>query len=271
MTYNGKYYSGTFGNSVNQKHYINFRPVFNWNTVEGYNICVDNQPLKAGDDTLIMSVEDFKKYNNFNEALNSFEGAYLSNWSEVTGAVTPKLNIAVVNDDVISVPTENSFYPANFASQNDEGSYNLSIPPWQSVKTTFKVNASKVFVFDDYHGEYKDLGDPCIDDTYRITFNSQITCVLKVSNKDLWIACADRWMPYDWVPDKAADTVKEFEKGFKDYVPDLSPRTSQPLAGVECRHYENTCESRYVWLPVEWDDDKPVLRWYDEWRIEDLI
>lgn len=140
-----------------------------------------------------------------------------------------------------------------------------------SGTTGYFPNVSKVCTFKDYHDEYIDLGDPCIDDIYHITFNSQITCVLKIPNADLWIACADRWMPYDWVPSKAEDTVREFEEGFKDYVPDLSPKTSQPLAGVECRHYENTCESRYVWLPVEWDGDKPILRWYDEWKIEDFM
>lgn len=39
-------------------------------------------------------------------------------------------------------------------------------------------NQSKVCVFDDYHGEYRDLGDPCIGDKTNTTFNSQITCVL---------------------------------------------------------------------------------------------
>jgi hypothetical protein len=25
----------------------------------------------------------------------------------------------------------------------------------------------------------------------------------------------------------------------------------------------------YVWLPIEWEGDKPVIRWKDEWRLED--
>lgn len=31
---------------------------------------------------------------------------------------------------------------------------------------------------------------------------------------------------------------------------------------------ENLADSRYVWLPVEWEDGKPVLRWHEEWSID---
>ncbi len=140
-----------------------------------------------------------------------------------------------------------------------------------SGTTGYFPNPTKVCTFTDFHGEYTDLGDPCINDTYHISFNSQISCVLKVPDTDLYIACADRWLPYDWVPEKARETIEKFEKDFESYKPDLTPRTPQPLPGKECRHAENTCESGYVWLPIEWDGDMPKLRWYNEWKIEDFI
>ena len=31
----------------------------------------------------------------------------------------------------------------------------------------------------------------------------------------------------------------------------------------------NTAASRYVWLPIEWQGEKPVIRWQKEWRLED--
>lgn len=30
---------------------------------------------------------------------------------------------------------------------------------------------------------------------------------------------------------------------------------------------ENAIDGRYIWLPVEFEDEKPIIRWYDEWRI----
>ena len=31
-------------------------------------------------------------------------------------------------------------------------------------------------------------------------------------------------------------------------------------------HWFTTSIADYVWLPVEWEDGRPVLRWRDEWR-----
>lgn len=131
-------------------------------------------------------------------------------------------------------------------------------------------NPSKVCMFDDYHGKYIDLGDPCIGDKSGTTFNSQITCVLKVPNKDLYIACADRWNPQWWIPMLAKQISKGMERHFAGYQPDTSPKEEHPLPGVETRHKENTSIARYVWLPIEWQGDKPVIRWKDEWKWEEL-
>jgi formylglycine-generating enzyme required for sulfatase activity len=32
----------------------------------------------------------------------------------------------------------------------------------------------------------------------------------------------------------------------------------------------NAIDGRYVWLPVEWEDGKPVVRWRERWTLEDL-
>jgi hypothetical protein len=61
------------------------------------------------------------------------------------------------------------------------------------------------------------------------------------------------------------------ERHFKDYRPDTSPRKAAPLPGIEQRHRENTSISRYVWLSIEWQGDKPVIRWRKSWRPEDLV
>ncbi len=58
------------------------------------------------------------------------------------------------------------------------------------------------------------------------------------------------------------------ERHFKDYQPDTSPKTAAPLPGVAQRHRENTSISRYVWLPIQWQGDKPVIRWRREWNAE---
>ena len=131
-------------------------------------------------------------------------------------------------------------------------------------------NPSRVCVFKDYHGEYLDLGDPCIGDKSGTTFSSQITSVIKIPGKDLYVACADRWMPQWYIKPMAKQIISGMERHFKDYKPDISPQKAAPLPGAEQKHTENTSISRYVWLPIEWEGEKPVLRWRDEWRVEDL-
>jgi hypothetical protein len=33
---------------------------------------------------------------------------------------------------------------------------------------------------------------------------------------------------------------------------------------------KNAIDGRYVWLPIEWEDDRPVLRWRDRWSLRDM-
>lgn len=131
-------------------------------------------------------------------------------------------------------------------------------------------NLSKVCMFDDPHGEYVDLGDPFIGDKSNTSFSSQITSVFKIPGKDLYIACADRWMPQWYIKPMAKQIIAGMERHFKDYKPDTAPKKAAPLPGELQKHGENTSISRYVWLPIEWEGDKPVIRWRKEWKIEDF-
>jgi hypothetical protein len=33
---------------------------------------------------------------------------------------------------------------------------------------------------------------------------------------------------------------------------------------------QNAIDGRYIWLPIEWEDGKPVIRWHDTWKLSDL-
>ena len=47
-------------------------------------------------------------------------------------------------------------------------------------------------------------------------------------------------------------------------------KEATPLPEKEQKHIENTSKSTYVWLPIEWEGEKPIIRWVDEWKLEDL-
>lgn len=140
-----------------------------------------------------------------------------------------------------------------------------------SGTTGYYPNPSRVAVFEEYHGKYRDLGDPHIGDKSRTSFSSQISSVIRIPGTKLYVACADRWMPGKWVEKCSGINIRSYERNFKNYQADRTPKTAAPLPGKKQLHMENTRNARYVWLPIEWEGEKPTIRWYDAWRLEDFI
>lgn len=103
--------------------------------------------------------------------------------------------------------------------------------------TGWSPNQAKYAVADSPLGPWTDMGDPCIGDTNKKTFNTQSTCIFPVDAENgKFIYMGDRWS---------------------------SPEVSGTSGDLR--------DSRYVWLPVEFDQNgKMILRYYDEWKLEDL-
>lgn len=138
-----------------------------------------------------------------------------------------------------------------------------------SGTTGYYANPSEVACSDNYHGPFRVLGNPHVEDKSCKSFNSQISCVFKVrGKKDLYIACADRWInediPYD-------DVKKIFELIFYDKN---KIKLREFLDSISWKYREateeNTSISRYVWLPIVFEGDMPRIYWFDEWKIEDF-
>lgn len=132
-----------------------------------------------------------------------------------------------------------------------------------SGTTGYYPNPSEVAIADTWHGPYTVQGNPHVNDESQTSFHSQISSVFKVEGKkDLYIACADRWLveamdyPYEVYRDK-------FEARFN---PDAPPFDKSRWKGSVV---ENTSIADYVWLPIRFDGEKVLIDWKDEWRIED--
>lgn len=103
--------------------------------------------------------------------------------------------------------------------------------------TGWSPNSAKYAMADSPLGPWTDMGDPCVDDKNKTTFNTQSTCIFPVDAENgKFIYMGDRWS---------------------------SPEVSGTSGDLR--------DSRYVWLPVEFDQNgKMILRYYDEWTLEDL-
>ena len=142
-----------------------------------------------------------------------------------------------------------------------------------SGTTGYVANPSQVCVFDDPHGDYQDLGCPHIDDKYDDSFGSQITSVIKIPGKNLYVALADRWLPPLWQTDIPRRTLKNKEQAYLNHRPfdrDFSTPQVKDKTHVKRNKWDTTDSARYVFLPIIFDEQgKPTIAWLDEWRLED--
>jgi len=138
-----------------------------------------------------------------------------------------------------------------------------------SGTTGYHPNPSMIAEAATFHGPWRMLGNLHPDDTSRTSFNSQISYIFKhPGKKDLYIAIADRWLPHlpefhgtDFATGDGSRRVEEYFRA--RFNPDEETPPRPPDSGRGGKH------SRYVWLPIYFDGEYPVIKWLDEWRIED--
>ena len=137
------------------------------------------------------------------------------------------LQIAQLNDDYTD---HNGVYVRCFAGRFMEapamfkhnGKYYLMM----SGCTGWAPNAARSAVADSILGEWKELGNPCMDADSATTYHSQSTYILPMpGHPDKFIYMGDRWTP------------------------------------------ENAIDGRYIWLPLEFDGERFVIHWQDEWKM----
>jgi hypothetical protein len=136
-----------------------------------------------------------------------------------------------------------------------------------SGTTGYKPNPSEVAVGDSWHGPFRVLGNPHPEDETNTSYHSQISSIFKVQGKkDLYIACADRWMP-EWMHLKYEDYAKIYESFFNLEVKKLTNEEIDKLMPADDKI--NTSLADYVWLPIRFDGEMAYIDWKNEWKIED--
>ena len=142
---------------------------------------------------------------------------------------------------------------------------------YTSGTTSYTPNPSEVAIFDDYHGEYTVLGNPHIGDEYAHSFCSQITSVIKIPGKDLYVAMADRWLPHTNKTDIPKKDWQSFLTRYKDHRPYPKDFATPKVAD---RFYtlvnpnQDVYKATYVFLPIVVKDGIPMIEWKDEWKLE---
>ena len=142
-----------------------------------------------------------------------------------------------------------------------------------SGTTGYLPNPSEVAIGESWHGPYRVLGNPHPGGESNTSYHSQISSVFKVpGKKDLYIACADRWLPEE-MDQKYEDYARMFELIFdpdadKAELAEMMKEKMPEGAGAG-NQKENTSIADYVWLPFRFDGEMAYLDWKEEWRLED--
>ncbi len=100
--------------------------------------------------------------------------------------------------------------------------------------TGWKPNQARYYIADSPMGPWTSMGDPCVEDVNKNTFQTQSTCIFPVdAAKGKFIYMGDRWL-----------------------TPDMGGELG---------------DSRYVWLPVEFGENYLMtLREYSNWTLDEL-
>lgn len=144
-----------------------------------------------------------------------------------------------------------------------------------SGTTGYFPNPSEIAVAETFHGPFSTLGDLHPTDRSRTSFNSQISSIFKhPRKKDLYIALADRWMGPMSGPDfESGAEVQRVQNAFaKKFASPPQPLTQEESAAFKFGGYfkVNTSESRYVWLPLRFDGERPFIEWRPEWSLDEF-
>ncbi|SFG34794.1 Glycosyl hydrolases family 43 [Lachnospiraceae bacterium C7] len=131
-----------------------------------------------------------------------------------------------------------------------------------SGTTGYLPNPSEIAIADTWHGPYKVLGNPHVGDKTQTSFHSQVSSVFKVpGKKDLYIACADRWLP-NAMDKKYPIYEKMFNAIYSGEKFDFSLMGEEPV--------QNTSIADYVWLPIYFDGENVHIYWKDEWALDEF-
>lgn len=137
--------------------------------------------------------------------------------------------------------------------------------------TGYVPNPSEVAWSTSYIGPFKTLGNLHPYDRSKSSYNSQISGVFKHPyKKNLYIALADRWVPDYKMNEEKYDILSRsiasrYDKRYQATKEEKMSLMDSPIVNVV-----NTSRSNYVWLPIEWENSQPIIRWYDEWSVEDF-
>ena len=137
--------------------------------------------------------------------------------------------------------------------------------------TGYLPNPSESAMADKITGPYAVQGNLHPEDETCSSYSSQISQIFKHPKiEDLYIAIADRWVPdYGASREVYESVVRAIASHFEPDQYKASQKDLENLSASPMLASADTSKATYVWLPIRFDGEQPVIDWTDEWRLED--
>lgn len=117
-----------------------------------------------------------------------------------------------------------------------------------------------------WNGVFQPMGNPHVEDASHASFNSQISKIFRVEGTDTFIAMADRWLPGTPVDARLAEVFTRVIAGTYDPARyQATEAERQEMYAANKLEAADTSIADYVWLPIQWENGRPVLRWREQW------
>lgn len=133
-------------------------------------------------------------------------------------------------------------------------------------------NVSDAAVSDNWEEAFVSCGNPHVDDASKASFNSQISKIFRVEDKDnLFIAVADRWIPDFVVDARRANIIERSIASHYDKEKyQVTKEEQEEFMTMPMLENVNTSVADYIWLPLVVENGKPVIKWLDTWKLEEF-
>ncbi len=138
-----------------------------------------------------------------------------------------------------------------------------------SGMTGYVPNESEIAVSDDPLGPYIIIGNPHRGDDSGVSYNSQVSDIVACpGHPGVFITLADRWIPSLNLTAKESERIRRgqtalLERRWWGHIRDMVNLSRYPW---DCGKV-NTSLATYVWLPLTFEEGKPVIHCMDTWNI----
>ena len=133
--------------------------------------------------------------------------------------------------------------------------------------TGWDPNAARLFSAPSIWGPWTQHPNPCRGPKAELTFGGQGTYILEMKNEELRMK--NLLPPSNHVQSysQSSNAAENFQLSSQSSGAGGTTFNFQFIFMADIWRPHHPSDARYIWLPIEFEDGKPIIRWRDEWDL----